>query len=109
MRKLCLKNGQAVIDEALLPVDICIEDGKIVAIGNADAFGLTPDDEVVDCSGKIILPGVIDAHCHIQLDTGIFATQDDWRSSYGVDHRLYISHDGARCERKNATIDCKMP
>lgn len=78
MRKLCLKNGQAVIDEALLPVDICIEDGKIVAIGNADAFGLTPDDEVVDCSGKIILPGVIDAHCHIQLDTGIFATQDDW-------------------------------
>lgn len=78
MRKLCLKNGQAVIDEALLPVDICIEDGKIVAIGNADAFGLTPDDKVVDCSGKIILPGVIDAHCHIQLDTGIFATQDDW-------------------------------
>ena len=54
MRKLCLKNGQAVIDEALLPVDICIEDGKIVAIGNADAFGLTPDDEVVDCSGRAI-------------------------------------------------------
>ena len=78
MKKICLKNGSAAIDDALLRVDVCIEAGKIVALGDASTLDLNDDDEIVDCRGKILLPGVIDAHCHIQLDTGIFATQDDW-------------------------------
>src|SRR5205814_6487211 len=30
----------------------------------------TPDDTVFDATGKFILPGLIDAHCHISLHQG---------------------------------------
>ena len=30
----------------------------------------TPDDTVIDATGKFILPGLIDAHCHISLHQG---------------------------------------
>lgn len=76
--KTCLKNGLVVLDDALIKTDILFENGIITAIGNANAFDLKDDDDVVDCSNQIILPGLIDAHCHIQLDTGIFATKDNW-------------------------------
>lgn len=80
MKKICLKGGRAVIDDSLLDADICIENGIIAAVGNSETFGLSENDEIIDCRGKILMPGVIDAHCHIQLDTGIFATCDDWFS-----------------------------
>jgi len=30
----------------------------------------SPDDTVIDAAGKFILPGLIDAHCHISLHQG---------------------------------------
>ena len=30
----------------------------------------TPKDTVIDAAGKFILPGLIDAHCHISLHQG---------------------------------------
>jgi imidazolonepropionase-like amidohydrolase len=30
----------------------------------------TPDDTVIDAAGKFILPGLIDAHCHVSLHQG---------------------------------------
>ncbi len=50
--------------------DILIEDGKIKAVGqNLHA----KEAEVIDCSGKVIIPGIVDAHSHIgtfQVETG---------------------------------------
>jgi dihydropyrimidinase len=42
------------------------------------AAHLIEDVEVVDAEGLMVLPGVIDAHTHIELDTGVFKTPDDW-------------------------------
>src|SRR5260370_30607923 len=41
-------------------------------MGSADAWlrPQTPDDRVIDAAGKFILPGIIDAHCHISLHQG---------------------------------------
>jgi dihydropyrimidinase len=33
---------------------------------------------VIDAEGCYVLPGVIDAHTHIALDTGVYRTPDDW-------------------------------
>jgi len=33
---------------------------------------------VINAGGCYVLPGVIDAHTHIALDTGIYKTPDDW-------------------------------
>ena len=44
--------------------DLLIDNGKITAVGaNLSADGV----EVIDLGGKFVLPGLIDAHCHIGM------------------------------------------
>jgi imidazolonepropionase-like amidohydrolase len=43
--------------------DVVVEDGRFVAVGS----GLDAD-EVVDVSGRTLLPGLIDCHTHVMLD-----------------------------------------
>ena len=33
---------------------------------------------MIDAAGCVVLPGLVDPHTHIQLDTGIYKTPDDW-------------------------------
>lgn len=35
-------------------------------------------ETVIDAMGRYILPGLIDPHLHIKLNTGIYRTPDDW-------------------------------
>jgi imidazolonepropionase-like amidohydrolase len=51
---------------------VAIEGNRISHVGAADASMRpeTPDDNVIDATGKFILPGLIDAHCHISLHQG---------------------------------------
>ncbi|HSU79208.1 MAG TPA: amidohydrolase family protein [Candidatus Angelobacter sp.] len=44
---------------------VLIEGDKIVAAGPADAISVPEGVEVVDVAGKVIMPGLIDAHVHI--------------------------------------------
>lgn len=44
--------------------DIALEGGKIAAIGQNLCY---PDAETLDLTGKLVMPGIIDAHCHIGL------------------------------------------
>ena len=62
---LLLKNGliHTMTQEAFLG-DILIDNGKIKAVGvNLSANGA----EEIDLAGKFVLPGLIDAHCHIGM------------------------------------------
>jgi molybdopterin biosynthesis enzyme len=59
-----------------LPGDVLVAGDTIAAIGqDLAAEGAT---RVVDAEGCIVLPGLVDPHTHIQLDTGIYRTPDDW-------------------------------
>lgn len=44
---------------------VLIDAGKIVAVGESIDLSLARDAEVLDASGLIVMPGLIDAHCHI--------------------------------------------
>lgn len=73
---LLIQGGTLVTPETLFEADILVQGEIIQAIGTAlPAPEGTP---VVDATGMLILPGVIDAHAHIKLDTGIYKTPDDW-------------------------------
>ena len=50
-------------------------DGCIVEIGD---LAPRPDEEVVDCSGCLVLPGGIDTHTHLDLEAMGTVTADDF-------------------------------
>ena len=62
---LVLKNGKLLTMAGQEFVgDIAIEDGKIAAVGKDLP---TENAEVKDVSGCYVMPGIIDAHCHIGM------------------------------------------
>ncbi|MFZ3170383.1 MAG: amidohydrolase [Carboxydocellales bacterium] len=61
------------------PGVVLIEGTKIKAVGKAGAQGLTipPGTEVIDATGKIVMPGLIDAHCHVGIYEEIYREEGD--------------------------------
>ncbi|MBU0682257.1 MAG: dihydroorotase [Proteobacteria bacterium] len=68
-QSLLLKNGR-IIDPANgidNPGSILIEDGRIKAVYSGDfADSLQEDCQVIDASGKWIVPGLVDMHVHLR-------------------------------------------
>ncbi len=62
---LLLKNGLVLsMAGPAFTGDVLLKDGKIAAVGeHISAEGA----EVVDCTGYYVLPGFVDAHCHIGM------------------------------------------
>lgn len=70
-----IKNGTLVTPEGLLRADIALRGGKIAEIGEITP---RPGDSVWDAEGCWVFPGFIDEHTHLEADTGITRTSDDF-------------------------------
>ncbi|MCB2213924.1 dihydropyrimidinase [bacterium] len=69
-----IKNGTLVTASDTFQADILIEGEKISQIGD----NLThPNAEVIDATGKLILPGGVDAHVHLDLPMFGTVSSDD--------------------------------
>ncbi|MDD6550979.1 MAG: dihydropyrimidinase [Lachnospiraceae bacterium] len=74
---LLIKNGEIVTPSGRFIADLAVDDGKIAAIGrNLDVQA----DSTVDASGKMVLPGAIDAHTHMQMPFGGTVSADSYLS-----------------------------
>jgi hypothetical protein len=67
------------------PKDIIIENNRIVAVIPIDPVSLqedrvkrTPADVEIDATGKYVLPGLIDAHVHVQDERGGIPQPQDY-------------------------------
>ncbi len=72
---LLIKNGTLVTAKEQFQADLAVKDGKIVAIGKDLEL---PADQVVDASGKLVLPGALDAHTHLAMPFGGTVSADDY-------------------------------
>ncbi|GFN35902.1 dihydropyrimidinase [Tepidimicrobium xylanilyticum] len=73
--KTVIKNGTIINTEGSFIGDILIEDGKIESIGiNIDIDNCS----VIDAKNKLVLPGGIDVHTHMDLDLGKYRAIDDF-------------------------------
>src|SRR6267142_3160952 len=73
--RLLIKNGTLIDGSVCNPLPntlVVVEVNRIANFGPADGRlrPESPDDTVIDAAGKFILPGLIDAHCHISLHQG---------------------------------------
>ncbi|MGB3315011.1 MAG: dihydropyrimidinase [Albidovulum sp.] len=75
---LVIRGGHLVGTEREGMADLGIRGGKIVAIGE----GLARGADEIDATGRLVLPGGIDSHCHIEqvTSTGL-CTFDTFRSA----------------------------
>ena len=69
-----LKNAKVVNPDLSFNTDILIEDGKISSLSSNISHKFAT---VIDCSNKLVIPGGIDTHTHMQLPfMGTFAKDD---------------------------------
>lgn len=71
-----ITGGKIVLEDRVMDGDLWIDDSVITAI---TAPGVNRDevpDQVIDVTGKLVLPGGIDAHTHFNLDVGCITTDD---------------------------------
>ncbi|MBF0236233.1 MAG: dihydroorotase [SAR324 cluster bacterium] len=59
---ITIRNANAVLPGGVVPTDVLVEHGKIAALGQ----GLQPKGEIIDATGLILLPGVIDPQVHFR-------------------------------------------
>lgn len=72
---LIIKNGTIITPSESFVADIGVKHGKIVMIGKDLSV---EGAEVVDASGKLVLPGAIDAHTHLAMPFGGTVSADSY-------------------------------
>ena len=73
---LIIQNGTVVTPLGAMKTDIAIKGEKIAAIGSKSTFPKAA--EVVDAKGKVVVPGGIDAHTHIEISFMGAAPPENW-------------------------------
>jgi imidazolonepropionase-like amidohydrolase len=76
---IAITNGKVltITQGVFNPGTVLVEGGKIVAVG--ESVEIPDDAEIFDATGKVVMPGLIDAHCH----AGIFADGVGWEYADG--------------------------
>lgn len=78
--------------------DEVIEDATVVVDGDrirsVERGGAPPAGaEVVDCTGKTIIPGLIDVHAHLHFGAGDVHPEQEWRYQTALDFGVTTVHD----------------
>ena len=59
--ELVVRNGTVATAGEVVKADIGVNDGRIVALGEDLGRG----DREIDAAGKVVTPGGVDSHCHL--------------------------------------------
>ena len=70
-----IRGGTLLTPSGPIRADLGIAGEHIAAIGHDLAGG-----RVIDATGKLVLPGAIDPHVHLQMPAGAVTSSDNWRS-----------------------------
>jgi imidazolonepropionase-like amidohydrolase len=87
-----LRGGRVADADGIRDADVGIADGEIVAVGDPgavnEALAERGDGDVteVDATGKVVAPGLIDAHVHVMMDgrpdVSTAVSDSDYTASY---------------------------
>lgn len=80
---LIIRGGTVVNSNGRRAADVLIGASRILALiepGEA-LVTATPAARVIDATGKLVLPGGVDPHCHVATSLGEFTTTDDYQQT----------------------------
>src|SRR3954452_22611204 len=80
---LVIRGGTVATAEKTFQADVGIEGNKVAALGPALAGKKT-----IDATGKLVLPGGVDSHCHIEQlsGMGVMAADDFYSATVSAAH-----------------------
>ncbi|OHX65394.1 amidohydrolase family protein [Flammeovirga pacifica] len=92
---ILLKNARIITvnqkDDVLEGTDILIKENKIVEIGKN--LSVNKDVEIIDCTGKTIMPGIVDAHAHLGAFRLGLSAQQNWPYYANLAYGVTTTHD----------------
>src|SRR2546423_10198248 len=74
--QMLIRGATVITADGERAADVLVRDGRIAAV----APDISSDEDVIDASGLLVLPGLVDPHTHLLLDTGTARTADDFTS-----------------------------
>ena len=70
-----IRGGTLITPDGPVNADLGIAGERVAAIG-FDLVG----ERVIDATGKLVLPGAVDPHVHLQMPAGAVTSSDDWET-----------------------------
>lgn len=77
MLDVAIRDGTVVTPERVGRMDVGIRDGTIVRLASPGALG-EDADRTVDATDRLVLPGFVDSHVHVNLSLGEYTTTDSF-------------------------------
>ena len=75
---LVVKNGTVVTATEMFRADVGLAGGRVACLGE---FDYPPDTPTIDAAGRLVMPGIVDAHVHLEdVGDGGVRTADDFTS-----------------------------
>ena len=83
---ICIENISTIDPEAGLKEHqtLIIQDGKIIKIVPSEELQLDPQNEIIDGTGKFLIPGLWDAHVHFSYIEDLAPRMFDLFMAYGI-------------------------
>ncbi|MFJ3491449.1 amidohydrolase [Leifsonia aquatica] len=91
------------LSDAPQRLDVGVADGRIAALGADVAAGITERTRVVDLTGRLLLPGLIDSHVH-PVEAGVERLNCDLSSGWNREDYLRIIREYADANPERAWI-----
>jgi dihydropyrimidinase len=70
-----IRGGRVVSAYSVVHADVLIEGERIAAVGTVSA---SDSARVIDAEGKLVLPGGVDVHTHLDMEVGVTRSSDDF-------------------------------
>ncbi len=77
---IVIANGTVVSADGESQADVAIRGEKIAAVGAGLAKGASPRTQIIDASGRLVIPGGVDVHVHLELPFCGTVSSDDWKT-----------------------------
>lgn len=87
--KIITMNNGEVIENGTVIVD----ENRIVAVGSANEIPVPNDAIQIEASGKVIMPGIIDTHAHLNAFRYGLSPQKEWPYYANLAYGITATHD----------------
>jgi dihydropyrimidinase len=79
--ELVIEGGTVATDEWARSAAVVIADGRVTAIVDEAEVGSVEAERRIDATGRLVIPGGVDPHCHIGIVVGAYTTLDTYASA----------------------------